>query len=59
MDTRFTLYTDLPKEKQDLAEFLSIADISKAEGFKLITDKLDEIYLWDLNIPDFQGILLL
>ena len=52
------LLTDLPKEKQGLAVFLSlpenilecirhlsIGDISRGEGLKLILDKLDEIYL--------------
>ena len=53
------LYTDLPKEKQDLSVFMSLPQnihecvrhlsVSRAEGLKLITDKLDELYLQDLN----------
>ena len=52
--------TDLPKEKQGLAVFLSLsqnlyecvrhlsmADINQAKGLELIMDKLGEIYLQD------------
>ena len=58
----WTLLTDLPKEKQGPAVFLSFpqniyncfrhlprAHNGRAEGLKLITDKLDEIYLQDPN----------
>ena len=69
MDTRFKsldIVYKLPKEKQGPAVFLlspqnicqcvrhlSIVDISWAEGLKLITDKLDEIYSQDLNTSTY------
>ena len=62
------LYTDLAKEKQGPVVFLSlpqnirkcfrhllIMDIGRAEGLKLIPDKLDEIYLWDLNTSTYMA----
>ena len=62
------LLTDLPKEKLGLVVFLVlphnihecvrhllISDIGRAEGFKLITEKLDEIYLQDPNTSIYMA----
>ena len=58
----------MPKERQGPAVFwsllqniyenvryLSIADISQIEGLKLITDKLDEIYLQNPNTSAYTA----
>lgn len=65
---RFGRYTDLPKDKQSPAVFLSlppniwaciqhlaITDISRGDGLKMITDKLDKICLCNMNMLAYMA----
>ena len=48
------MFLSLPQNICEYVRHLSIVDISRAEGLKLISDKLDEIYLQDPNTSPYM-----
>ena len=53
--TGLAVFLSLPQNIYEYVRHLSIADIGWGEGLELITDKLDEIYLWDLNTSIYMA----